>query len=660
MLKQVCVALVAGLLLIATPAFAQAPTVSAFTDPVSVFGTSLSPSGRYVVFINRNDSGQQIVVADIETQQSRAVQQIPVNQGGFDWVVWKGDDRLVAGVSIRQFVRARAGTGTRLIGDDLEYDVYRIVAFGRDGGALVQMFEGRFRQLMYGYGSMFFLDELARDPQHVLLTAWDNEGTGVWRANVSTGEVSRIANGNELTWTYETDGEGYPVLRRDLLGDMSGYKYYRRANGEDDWTFLFDARRAATATNSPDFDPIAPGPGPNLVYVSARRDETDLSALYLYNTATGEFGEPLQRPQNADISMPWINPATRQLFATCEFAQRMTCQARDPQMQRHLNGIVRFFEGTANVRLVNMSADGARWLLRVEGPRDPGDYYFYEPSSARLEPIARAFPSINDAALSPTEVVSYASRDGTPLWAYVTRRPGLERPPMVVMPHGGPEARDWYGYDAFVQLLASRGYVVVQPNFRGGSGFGRAFADAGRQQWGLRMQDDVTDAVRHMISTGDVDPERVCIVGASYGGYAALTGAALTPELYKCAVSIAGVSDLRAMMSVERASGRRSMNYQYWLRSIGADREQLASVSARVLVDRIRAPILLLHGDEDETVLVEQSEIMDRALRNAGKPVRFVRIEGENHYWNEWSRENRTLLFSETEAFLAQHLGAAN
>lgn len=641
-------------------ALAQGPNAASFTDPISVGGASLSPSGSHVAFINRNDAGEQIVITDLESRQAQAVQQIPAGQGDFDWVVWKGDDRLVAGVTIRQLARGRVGTGTRLVSDDLAYNVYRIVAFNRDGGNVVQMFEGQMRQLMYGYGSVFFLNELPSDPQHVLVAAWDNQGTGAWRANVLTGRVERVANGSDFTRNYETDGAGYPVLRLDMIADRSGYKIFRRANGASNWTFVLDARLAVAATNSPDFDPIAPGPGPNQVYVSARRGGNDLAGLYLYDTSTGEFGPPLQQPTTADISSPWINSRTRELLATCEFAQRMICRARDTQMQRHLNGLNRFFENAANVHLVNMSADGSRWLLYADGPRDPGDYYFYEPLSARLEPVARAYPNIDVEALSPTEIVSYSSRDGTPLWAYVTRRASLTRAPMIVMPHGGPEARDYYGYDAFAQFLASRGYVVVQPNFRGGDGFGRAFADAGRQQWGRRMQDDVTDAVQHMISTGSVDPERICIVGASYGGYAALTGVALTPDLYRCAVSIAGVSDLRVMLRAERASGARSINYQYWLRSIGDDREQLSAVSARFLVDRISAPVLLLHGSQDETVLIDQSQMMERALREAGKDVRLVTLEGENHYWNDWTRESRLTLFREAETFLAQHLGPAN
>lgn len=634
-----------------------------FVDPVSVRGASLSPGGNYIAYIRRTEQGEQIVVVDIATMQFRPIQAIEENQGGYDWVVWKGDNRLVAGIRIQQQARGRAGTGTRMRGDDVTYDVNRVVAFNRDGGEVVQMFEGQLRQLLYGYGSVFFLDPLSSDPNHVLVAAWDNAGTGAWRANVTTGHVERIANGSDYTWFYTTDGTGVPVMCVDLLPDWSGYKIYRRANGETRWTFVLDARRAEAATNSPDFEVVGPGPGPNQVYIVARREDSDLSALYLYDTATGAFGAPLQQPTQADAGDPWLNETTRELFATCEFAQRLSCRARDPAMQRHLGGINAFFERAANVTLVNMSANGARWLLHVDGPRDPGDYYLYEPATASLEPIARAYPSIDLDGLSSTETVSYAGSDGTQLWGYVTHRPSAGLAPMVVLPHGGPESRDYYGYEAYAQFLASRGYVVFQPNFRGSLGFGRAFADAGRRQWGRRMQDDITEGVRHLIAAGGIDPARICIVGASYGGYAALAGAALTPELYRCAISIAGVSDLQVALRTERGEGGSSMNYQYWLRSIGdpaSMREQLIATSPRQQAARITAPVLLMHGEVDETVPILQSELMERALDAAGKPTRLIRFEGENHYWNQWSRENRLTLFRETEAFLAQHLGPAN
>jgi dipeptidyl aminopeptidase/acylaminoacyl peptidase len=274
-----------------------------------------------------------------------------------------------------------------------------------------------------------------------------------------------------------------------------------------------------------------------------------------------------------------------------------------------------------------------------------------------MEPVAEAYPNIPREALAPTQVVQYAARDGRPLWAYVTARPGQGPRPTVILPHGGPEARDYFGYDTFVQFLASRGYVVVQPNFRGSLGFGRAFADEGRGQWGLRMQDDVTDALQHLVRSGVADPSRVCIVGISYGGYAALAGATLTPDLYQCAVSIAGVSDLVESLRDDRSS----RSYNYWLRSIGdprANRDALNATSPAQLADRVTAPILLVHGVEDENVVFPQSELMQRALESAGKPTRLVRIEEADHPWIDWTPENIETLFTETEAFLAEHIGA--
>jgi acetyl esterase/lipase len=524
------------------------------------------------------------------------------------------------------------------------------------------MFQGSMRRLAWGYGSAVVIDDLPADPEHVLLSAWDNGGHGVWRADINTGRVSRVADGTWDTADYFTDGHGAPVIRIDALSGGRGYRILRRAPGARAWSLLRDVRRTEASTlNSPDFQAIAPGPGDGRVYVIARPDQSDLAALYLFDTTTGELGAPVQQGRGADVDEPWINRATRELLATCEEDERLACRAQDHAMQRHLDAIDAFFDHNARVVLVDMSADATKWLLFVTGPTEPGDYFLYDASAAHMTPIASMFPDVDRAGLSPTTVVRYQSHDGTALWAYVTARPGAGPRPMVLMPHGGPEARDHFGYDPLVQLLASRGYVVVQPNFRGSGGFGRAFADAGRGQWGLRMQDDLTDAVRHMIATGAADPARICIVGHSYGGYAALAGATLTPELYRCVVASAGVSDLVEMMHNEHdEAGSISIHYQYWRDTIGdlnADRAALVAASPARMAERVKAPVLLIHGETDETVPIRQSELMDEALRRAGHPARFVRIADADHYfYTNWTREQRRTLFSEIDAFLAQNL----
>ncbi len=636
----------------ATPAGSQQVDAAHFAARAVAQSAELSPTGRFAAYIRRVADGEEIVVVDLASQEARAVQAISRETGSFNWLEWKSDNRLVLSVSAR--IRAE------IYGVSARFPVHRIVVLNRDGSELIPMFEGQMRNLGRGLGSNFLIDVLAEDPNHVLLAAWDNLGTGVWRANVWTGRAERIDDGGQDTLRYVTDGQGYPVIRVDELPNRSGFRFLRRAHGVGRWTLALEARRSALMTNSPDFQIVASGPGTGEVYVLARPPERDLLALYLYNTATGELSAPLQTPAVADATAPWLNPLTKELVATCELGQRLICGARDRNDQRHLAAIDAYFGGRATVVLSDMSAEGSTWLLHVEGPMEPNAYYVYDRTARRLTLLAELYPDIERNLLSNTDVVAYRARDGLELWAYVTARAGTGPRPTVVLPHGGPEARDYPGYDAFVQFLASRGYVVLQPNFRGSEGFGRSFADAGRGQWGLRMQDDVSDAVGHMIRAGIADPQRICIVGMSYGGYAALAGAVLTPDLYRCAISIAGVSDLREMLRDERSEGRRgSIDYQYWVRSIGdpnANRSAIIEASPARQAANVRIPVLLMHGEADSVVEIAQSEIMERAMLEAGGAVRLIRFANAGHSWNSWEDEQRLTLLRETEAFLSRHL----
>jgi len=633
----------------------QAQTTDAaatFADPVSALSATISPDGNYIAYIARDNQYQTVVVVDLAAGQAHAVQRITNRVGRLIWVKWKGSDHLVIeAVAVNITVGNYEDAG----------NVERVFAINRDGTGFVQMFQGRLHELSWGYGSTTLINDLPSDPTHVLIGAYGIGGFDAWIADVTNGSVREVADGSENTENFAADINGNVVMRVDDLPDLSGYRIYRRAPGATDWTFVLQARKVETATNSPDFQALTAGPEPGQIYVLARPDNTDLLSLYLYNAASGDLGQPLAAGVNGDAAEPWLG-RRGELLATCESWQRTTCHANDPVLQQNLNAVDAFFHHQAAIELVNMSDDGAKWVLHVDGPMMPSAYYLYEVATHRVTPIADCYPNVDVNQLSPPDVVTYQSRDGAALWAYVTARPGANGPrPMVVFPHGGPEARDDYGYNAYVEFLASRGYVVLQPNFRGGGGFGRAFADAGRGQWGLRMQDDITDAVHHMIDAGVADPNRICIVGASYGGYAALEGVAATPDLYKCAVSISGVSDLHEMVRVSGTYSHANMGYQYWIRSIGdpdRDASAIAAASPRLHADRITAPVLLIHGDSDITVDFHQSELMQAALNSAGHPTRLIRLVDEDHYWNNWKTEDRLLMFRESEAFIEQHIGA--
>ena len=253
--------------------------------------------------------------------------------------------------------------------------------------------------------------------------------------------------------------------------------------------------------------------------------------------------------------------------------------------------------------------------------------------------------------------VRYAARDGLPIPGYLTLPPGREAKglPLVVMPHGGPHARDAWDFHPWVQFFANRGYAVLQPNFRGSTGYGKAFIERGYGQWGRAMQDDVDDGVDWLVKSGRVDPKRVCVVGASYGGYAALWGAIRNPERYRCAISVAGVTDLRGMLRHDRRSFSAPRYYREWeVKVRGTEKIDFDAVSPLAQAARLKIPVLIAHGDKDDNVPPDQGRRMVEALKRAGHPaLESVFYPAEGHSFEQ--RGTKEDLFRRMEGFLAKH-----
>jgi dipeptidyl aminopeptidase/acylaminoacyl peptidase len=353
---------------------------------------------------------------------------------------------------------------------------------------------------------------------------------------------------------------------------------------------------------------------------------------------------------------------TGRVIGAAYVADKMEYVYFDPRRQRFQGAIERAFPGR-HVRISSCDVAARSCVIRVDGPRDPTSYYFIDVPTMRAQLVGNAYPRLSPSDLGATRPYPYAARDGLQIPAYLTLPPGRDAKalPLVVMPHGGPEVRDDIGFDAFAQFLANRGYAVLQPNFRGSAGYGAAFRQAGFHQWGLAMQTDLADGVAKLVADGIVDPKRVCIFGLSYGGYAALAGAAFTPEAYACAASVAGVFDLEDMLRFEeRDNGRNSATVSYWKARIGdhrnsADAARIRATSPALHADRINVPVLLMHGVEDTTVPIAQSKIMRDALRRARKPVEYVELGGDDHQLG--LAETRIRVLSELERFLAASIG---
>jgi dipeptidyl aminopeptidase/acylaminoacyl peptidase len=286
------------------------------------------------------------------------------------------------------------------------------------------------------------------------------------------------------------------------------------------------------------------------------------------------------------------------------------------------------------------------------GKGNAGMYLVGDRKAKDITFFGARYPEIDDTNYAGKQLVSFKARDGVVIEGYLTLPKQAENKPLatVILPHGGPMARDYGGFDYWSEMLANQGYVVLQPNFRGSSGYGHSFESAAINGWGAAMQDDLQDAAHWMIEKGYTDANRICVVGASYGGYAALMALAKHPETFKCAASFAGVTDLEHI--VKRA--RWFTNKEVVRKQFGTDSEKLEAASPVNLAAKINRPVLLIHGTDDKVVPVAHSREMLDELEDEGKPVKYVELDGGNHHLSY--QPHRLTTLTEIVSFLQQHL----
>ena len=364
-----------------------------------------------------------------------------------------------------------------------------------------------------------------------------------------------------------------------------------------------------------------------------------------------------------DVESATVDPWTERVIGGRYSDDKSEVHYFDQKLQALQEGLEKAFPGLS-VHQGSSNLDRDKLIVAVDGPHTPLTYYYLNRTTHQATEVASAWPALKSTDLGDEIAYPYKARDGLDIHAYLTLPPGKapKNLPVVIMPHGGPNCcRDEIGFDWWAQFLTNRGYAVLQPNFRGSSGYGLKFEQAGFHEWGLKMQDDITDGVKKLIADGIADPKRICIVGASYGGYAAEAGATFSPDLYACAVSWAGVSDLSELIltGMRGPTDFDSKAYSALTEQIGSnanDYERLIATSPDHHADQVKCPILLMHGEADTTVRIDQSEMENKALLKAGKTVEFIRFTGgEDHYMNV--ADTRIRMLKETERFLAKYIG---
>ncbi|HWA91943.1 MAG TPA: S9 family peptidase [Rhizomicrobium sp.] len=640
------------------------PPASAFGNLPSMSDPALSPDGKHFAVMQSVEGRPVAVIYTVNA----GPEDKPAVVGSREWIVdglaWAKNDRLIVFIKINK----RIGDEANLI-----HSWLRAMSVDAKGGHAVMLMKDNIN-LNANTNAARIVDMDLDDPDRVYMQIFvysdlrspADEATDsklgrqdrnmfrddLYRVDVRTGAEERVASGTHDTHDWFLDGHGGIVAR--LNRTETPLVDHLEALRDKSWVEIgkYDAsadRGAGIIGLSED--------GKALLRFIARDDTTyAITRLDLASGAeTVMFADP-----KYDVSAPISDPFTNRILGAAYMADKMESHYFDPKWDGLQKGLEAAFPGVSATAVAwNTALD--KLIVQVDAPRTPTTFYFLDRTTHRATPIGSAFPDLKEGDLGEMKPYPYTARDGLDIPAYLTLPPGkpAKSLPVVVMPHGGPDARDGLDFDWWAQFLANRGYAVLQPNYRGSSGYGRKFTQAGLHQWGLKMQDDISDGVKKLIADGIADPKRVCIVGASYGGYAALAGAAFSPELYACAVSFAGVSDLPRMLRDERARyGKESGTVSFWASRIGSpydDSEQLRATSPARHADQVRCPVLLMHGEGDITVPIVQSELMESALKSAGKSVALIRFEGEDHYLNLASTRIRVL--EETEAFLKKNIG---
>jgi dipeptidyl aminopeptidase/acylaminoacyl peptidase len=620
--------------LLIVPALADPLPVEAYGKLPAIESPRLSASGDRMAFLSSVNGRRCLVVYKfIEGGGNRALCPGSYEVRSF---AWKNDDRLILDVY----------SYTSPSGDQLRTES-RLISVDPRGRDLVTLGPSRAERAV-DFGEDEIIDMLPGDRNHVLISLYRSnaESPDVLSANVYNGRIRTAVAGQSGISGWKTDFRGQVRVGTAVQNGVVRV-YYR-----DDDESPFRLIRETPAARASEFSVLALGDRPGLLYVASTA-RTGRRAVYAYDVATDRLGEAYAENPDVDIGRLVVNEGHPAGYSYT--VDEPTWVYTDPAFRADAAAAAAALPRFRTF-IVDETSDGRRTLILGAGDNRPGAYFLLtrEKGKGTLEKVGDIRPDIPESALAPVRPILYRARDGLTIHGYLTLPPGggSDPLPFVVLPHGGPSTRDVLGFDYLAQMIASRGYGVLQPNFRGSTGYGGAFEQAGFQQWGLKMQDDVTDGARWLIAQGLADPARICIVGWSYGGYAALMGAIETPDLYRCAVSMAGVTDLRKRLDRIGASRFADLN----LPRFDQDPAALLANSPVLQADRIRIPVLLAHGRRDFTVSAAETEAMENALRAAGKSVRALYFDDDDHYL---FRERDRIRFLEAlEEFLAANLGA--
>jgi dipeptidyl aminopeptidase/acylaminoacyl peptidase len=598
----------------------------------SLEDVALSPDGSRIAFVRTDDNERVLAIADLP---DKLLLRAKIGATKLRRLAWADNDHLLITTST-------TGMPWGLVGKDTEWSQLSVF----------EISTRKLRNYPEPTGDIRTVNVIVAAPmvRHIGtdtvlfitgLYVQDTTKLALFKVNLLTRHQNVVRLGSDATRGWLVDEAGEIVAEDNYYEHGQRWQMKLRHNGH--W---FEAESQRAPIDVPDM--IGFGPKGDSVLVSTL--DKGEPVWELLSLQDGKLGPPVEGGD--DLNYPFEDPITHRLIGGVSIEDQSKYVFFSPELKSRWRSVENAFEGE-RVDLLSTSADLMQFVVRVDGPKG----YRYElinMNTARAALLGNVYDGIGDSL--ETRRITYEAADGLKIPAYLTLPAGkpATKLPLIVFPHGGPAARDTVDFDWWTQAMASQGYAVLRPNFRG-SVTTQSFMTAGYGEWGRKMQTDLSDGVRYLAKQGIIDPARVCIVGASYGGYAALAGVTLDPGIYRCAVSVAGISDLKKMLQweKEREGGGEHTGTRYWNRFMGVtgpDDPALDAISPIKHIDRVTVPVMLIHGKDDTVVPYEQSEFMLKALQKVNKPVELVTLKKEDHHLSR--SETRLLMLQSSVAFL--------
>lgn len=620
----------------AAPAATEAPppriAAAHFAGRPSFWDTDLSPDGSMLSFMRQSDGKTMFVIT--ETASGKVVRALVSDpKDELEWSRWVTNDKLLLGVS----------TPGKLFDEDVRYT--RLILIELASGAMTRLFPRT--EAVEGDNII----HIAEDGSHILVAMQKSiyDYPAVLRQELKAGAgFTTVQPPRDGVWNWVADTNGVVRMGTGWL-DGKLQVYYRAAEGDP---LKLIAKLKEGAKDEQYFDALQIVTGSDEGYVLSP-GENGRVGLRRFNFATREVVETVYEHPDWDIDSVTLRKG--QPYAAYFTADRDEVHWFDPKVAAQYRALRKAL-GSAEVWVQSRADNDTHMLVYAGQENDPGVLYLYDAAAKRMQEIAQYRPELDFQALASPKPMQYTARDGTVIRGYLTLPRGrpAKNLPLIVMPHGGPfGVRDKLEYNDEVQLLANRGYAVIQPNFRGSGGYGAAFYQLGAGQVGRGMQDDIDDAMDWAVKEGIADPKRVCVVGASYGGYAALWAVLRNPERYRCAASWAGVTDWNKMLRYDNRYLTSKASKSWQARVRGEKTFDLDAVSPYRLAGQLSRPVLLAQGTADTNVPMSQYNLFEKASRTAPVPPQTLVIKDEGHSFSK--PESAKAWYEALEVFLDKH-----